>query len=857
MLDENQQPADPAPEESPAQDAKPARSEHSRIEELESQVRELSSLVEVLMERPVKDDADPEETPLENPGQLELGEIGADIVDGVRSGMERMLGVEEGETLESRIGSTWLPRGAVLLFMTLLVLGIRDDSIPALYKIVTGYAVSTCFVAYGIWKWKQPGIFAHALMGTGLATLYFTTYALFYLPETKLIDNEPGAMAATLGIMLLVGGLLYRTRSETATGITFLLILYTVALSLLESSSVHELRYAFATGILISAIGFVLMFNHRLVLSGWIALAGTYGLYTYHVVLGTTEPDMPVPDFYHYAIAFLAANYLFATAGALAHHTRNPDRYPGRAALVGISTAWMLYLVWYPLQEVLPDWRIPFHYSAAAAMMLLAVAARGFGSKTSMTTQAYICSAIVLFAVALEASLQRHWFVIALSAECFAIAVVYKRLALTVLKTSQFFLIITVFLGSLSVLPYEETILYGETPIPLKWIAILSAVVFFTLTAWYYDHRVAVKPATLYAQEDHWFLANHRWNWSPSVMAVINTTFGALILIALTIYDLGNSPTLPFVLAGEGLIFALIGLLLGTPQMELSSVLLIVSSHVTYHFFWFTGREDFPNQPYFISLTVLVALISYLGSYFWERYLRRIEDGAPWEHDLLSSIPFVASTLVLITLFERVVPSVVAPVFEVGLGCVLMAAGALSLVMGVRIAAVTATLLGCGSFYIRSLDFRAPNTQHPQYLLLLFGLILMIAITERMLYVWERRAESESTRVRWLHHGMIVTTVAIGMTGLWHAVPQERLSLYWTALGVATLLFGVFLKCARYRFMALAVIFIVIGRLYLYDLSNLTPVLKLIVFSVITAVLLLISWGYARLRKPSTKSGPV
>lgn len=849
---------DPAEENSaePRDNSPEASGDDHRIEELEAQVRELSSLVEVLMDRPTKEDESAETTPEENPGQLELSDAHTDFSAGVRGSMEKLLGVEEGESLESRIGSVWLPRGAVLLFMTLLVLGIRDDSIDALYKIVTGYSVAVCFIGYGVLRWKKPSIFAHALMGTGLATLYFTTYALFYLPETKLVDSDLYSMIATLGGMVVIGGLLYRTRSETTTGITFLLIFYTVALSLMESLTLVELRYAFFTGLLVNVIALFLQFNHRLTLPAWIALVGTYGLYSWFIVFELPILEMPVPEFYGYCILFLAANYLCANLGIIVHHAKSNTPNAPRAALIAISFAWFLYLTWHPLQVVLPEWRVLFHTSAAVTFVILSMAARRWANKSSLTTQVFICATIVWVATALEAAMLRHWFIVGLSAECFLIAVIYKRLALTVMKTSQFFLIISIFFGSLTILPFEETILYGETPIPVKWIAILSAVLLFTLTAWYYDHRVAPRPATLYPQEDHWLLANHRWNWSPSVMAVMNTTFGALILTALTIYDLGDSPALPFVLAGEGLIFALIGLLLGTPQMELSSVLLIVSSHVTYHFFWYTGRTDFPEQQYFVAFSVLLALVSYLGSYFWERYLQRIEEGTPWEHYLLSSIPFVASTLVLTTLMERMLPPIIAPVSEVGLGFVLMLAGSMSLVMGVRIAALTATFLGCAAFYIRSLDILMPDTAHPQYLLLLTLMVLMIALTERVLYYWERRADSDSTRVRWLHHAMILTSVGIGLLGLWHAVPKERLSLYWMALGVCTLVFGVVLRCARYRFMALGVIFVVIGRLYVYDLSNLTPVLKLFVFSVITAIILLISWGYTRIRKPAVKSDP-
>ena len=63
--------------------------------------------------------------------------------------------------------------------------------------------------------------------------------------------------------------------------------------------------------------------------------------------------------------------------------------------------------------------------------------------------------------------------------------------------------------------------------------------------------------------------------------------------MAITILDLGDTPSLPYVLAAEGVLMALVGLLLRTPQIEVASVLLIVASHVTYHVFLIARKDQF------------------------------------------------------------------------------------------------------------------------------------------------------------------------------------------------------------------------------------------------------------------------
>ena len=67
--------------------------------------------------------------------------------------------------------------------------------------------------------------------------------------------------------------------------------------------------------------------------------------------------------------------------------------------------------------------------------------------------------------------------------------------------------------------------------------------------------------------------------------------------MSITIIDLGDLPSMPYILAAEGIAMAVLGLLLATPPVEVASVLLLFAAHACYHIFLWVGKEDFETQP--------------------------------------------------------------------------------------------------------------------------------------------------------------------------------------------------------------------------------------------------------------------
>ena len=62
-----------------------------------------------------------------------------------------------------------------------------------------------------------------------------------------------------------------------------------------------------------------------------------------------------------------------------------------------------------------------------------------------------------------------------------------------------------------------------------------------------------------------------------------------------------------------GVLVAILGIGLRTPQLEIGSVLLIISAHVCYHVFRMMGVETFEAQPNYVLYTCILATLTYFG----------------------------------------------------------------------------------------------------------------------------------------------------------------------------------------------------------------------------------------------------
>src|SRR5690606_6887423 len=110
----------------------------------------------------------------------------------------------DGETLEMRLGQVWLVRiGIVVLLTGLVFLGNYAyhefiDRVGAIGKLALMALAGGALSATGWWLQRREAFrnFGRVLLGGGLATLYYTTYASHFVPTLRVISSP--LLAGTL-----------------------------------------------------------------------------------------------------------------------------------------------------------------------------------------------------------------------------------------------------------------------------------------------------------------------------------------------------------------------------------------------------------------------------------------------------------------------------------------------------------------------------------------------------------------------------------------------------------------------------------------------------------------------------------
>ncbi|MFC1594628.1 DUF2339 domain-containing protein [Candidatus Omnitrophota bacterium] len=150
--------------------------------------------------------------------------------------------IEKQEAFELTFGKYWLNRIGVVVF----VLGIAFLFSYAiaiagpLIKILIGYTASAAFFLLGshLEKKKQYVRYAWGILGGAWGLLYLSTYAMYYIPQTKVITNA--VLELCLLALVSVVAILYnlKYRSWVVTSLTFLLAFMTAGLGGIEYSTV-------------------------------------------------------------------------------------------------------------------------------------------------------------------------------------------------------------------------------------------------------------------------------------------------------------------------------------------------------------------------------------------------------------------------------------------------------------------------------------------------------------------------------------------------------------------------------------------------------------------------------------------
>lgn len=138
-----------------------------------------------------------------------------------------------GEDWEATVGASWTNKLGVFVLVIgiALLLGYSFTMLGPLGRVGIGLAASLAMLVGGmvLERHARYTIFARGLLGGGWGALYFTIYAMHAIDAAKVIDS---ALAGSLLLLLVAAGMIghsLRYRSQTVTGLAYLLAFATLS----------------------------------------------------------------------------------------------------------------------------------------------------------------------------------------------------------------------------------------------------------------------------------------------------------------------------------------------------------------------------------------------------------------------------------------------------------------------------------------------------------------------------------------------------------------------------------------------------------------------------------------------------
>lgn len=609
---------------------------------------------------------------------------------------------------------------------------------------------------------------------------------------------------------------------------------------------------------ILAGLAFMAYLTRRYFLFMFLGLACSYATYAMH--LSGTPIATAVSEGVQFwgGTIFLVCCYVLAS-WLCVYESLRLGKARRRAVLVSLlNTLTFLPLMWAGLYRHAPETAWLVFALLAVLAGFFAVLAESIGSYRNYMFQLHTATAILLINIALQSLLTEEGMLIALALECLVLAAIYHLSGIVVLKLLNLIALLVTLALALRATKLGMPVDLAGMPVRANWAYGLSTCGLLLVAAYYYGRHIRALDPQQRRLSGHWFLADTAWDVSCTTVGLLHSAASALILMVLTIADFGDKPSLPYLLALESVGLAILGVIVRTPQMEISAVMLIVACHVSYYFFLSIGKREFSDQPHFVPYTLLVVGYTYFGAHRWQKYLRSLQQGHPWEHYFSVSLPYLVATGMLMTLMQLRLAPVPLPMTQAAFGLAVVVLGAFLADAAVKTAGVAALLVGAYVF----LSSNEAWSPHPAVsdtqgwgasLLLLF-----LFIAERVLFLG-RNVERERARAERFGRSLLVAVaVAVGFLGLRVSVPGDSLPLAWVGFACGFTVLGTILRENRYRWAAAAVIGAALAWCFGYERASLYDAVSktLLAGAVAASLLLMVSWGIAVRRSHAPRKAP-
>ena len=841
--------------------------EEKRIRELEAHIRRLNYVVDHLLEKQPLDKAAQERKRLFNEAQASTPPppsvqnapsetMSTRLVSDMRRQVNHALHGDEGEDIETHVGSVWLSRLAVIVTMTAVVLGARytfhQASIGSGEKALIGYGVAALFIFYGLIF--HSDYFSQAILGCGLASLYFTTYAIFFVPEMRIFNEPMLAIPLLIGCLLLFAGIAYWRTNQTVAGIGLFLAYYTVIVSCTQAPSLESHSHALATCAALALFTLFFHYSYRWLFLSWSALLATYITYTVFFLNQPEEFTLGATPYFWLSNGFLTAYFLLFSLTCITDARKTGEYLRSIPWMATLNTLIFFILIHRSLEAYYPAQQGAFRASLAAVLLFFAFLSETASPHRNYLFQVFIALAVIIATLALQAFLSTHREIlyIAFATESFCLLLLYKHTSAVAFKLLSLLLMIVTTLACLANIKNDTTLTLGAFTLPSNWIIAAGVSTVFCINSWCYEKFIRILRPENRTSSGHWFFADTFFDIHPQTAALLSAACATLLVLALTIIQEGETLTLPFILTGESLLFAAIGLILMTPQIGIGSVLLLGAAHVCFHIFLWLPVQGFEEQENYLFYTLFLAGATYFGAYTWDRFLHRYtHKESEWEQQLLSLLPYLAATFLLITLLTQQLTPLYMPLSLSGVGVALIAIGLLCRYISLQASGILSLISGGVLLYLFTIDHDSHLLQDNYFLPCMLLLLLCWLLTERLFWFFRRQHQHDGL----LRTILVTLACLLGAVSFHHwATPTYRV-VCLLGLAVATLLLGVFFHESRYRWNAL-LLFVLVSIQGFLLVRELSEWQQLLTFILAALILLIVSWGYSRHHRRRRASHP-
>jgi uncharacterized membrane protein len=283
---------------------------------------------------------------------------------------------ELGSQLEQTLGANWLNKlGIIALVIGIsLFLAYKFPSLSNPQKILLCYTVSFLILGTGVYleRLDRYRVFARALIGGGWALTFFVTYAMHFVPYTRVIDTQSVDLVLLFVVAAVMVGHTLRYDSQVVTGLAFLLAFTTVAIS-------QNTIYSLSAGAIL-ALGLVAIVHRRqwfeLEVFGILASYGNHFLWLANVIVPAAGGHRIFPEFVPSTV-LLCLYWATYRWSYLARRMQNPAQENVSTLAAILNTSLLVALFKY--QSVRPE-------LAYYALLLLGVVELALG-QLSVTRQ--------------------------------------------------------------------------------------------------------------------------------------------------------------------------------------------------------------------------------------------------------------------------------------------------------------------------------------------------------------------------------------------------------------------------------------------------------------------------------------